>query len=237
MVDIIATIGPASISSRVLKRMASEGMTVARVNLKFSSIDELITIKERVSKLGVKLLIDLPSIDKAKEINDINSDYVALSFTNSAQQVIKLRELLETKPLIIAKVETKKGVTNIKEIINASDGLMVARGDLGSNVKIEYLPIYQKSIINDCNDKDKYVITATEMLLSMVDSDKPTKAEVSDVANAVIDGSNALMLSEETAVGQHPSLAVRTMKRIIDAINLYLNEEDVLGRLVKEVKH
>lgn len=231
MVDVIATIGPSSNKKSILKRMADAGMTVARVNLKFSSIKELITIKKRVNKLGVKLLIDLPSISKADAIKEVKADYVALSFTNKASQITNLRKKLKTKPLIIAKVETKKGVINIKDIINASDGLMVARGDLGDNVKLEYLPIYQKSIIRDCNNKGKYVITATEMLLSMVNNNKPTKSEVSDVANAVIDGSNALMLSEETAIGKHPALAVKTMNKIINAIKKYLNNKDSIPEL------
>ncbi|MBD3311866.1 hypothetical protein GF352_00165 [archaeon] len=231
MVDIIATIGPSSTKQSVLKQMVDAGMTVARVNLKFSSVEELVTIKERVDKLGAKLLIDLPSVSKANAIKEVKADYVALSFINKASQITSLRRKLKTKPLIIAKVETKKGVLNIKEIIDASDGLMVARGDLGDNVKLEYLPIYQKSIIRDCNSKGKYVITATEMLLSMVDNNKPTKSEVSDVANAVIDGSNALMLSEETAIGKHPALAVKTMKKIINAIKKYLNNKDSIPEL------
>jgi pyruvate kinase len=234
MIDIIATIGPSSINYSVLKRMAVEGMSVARVNMKFSSIDELMTIKERVDKLGVKLLIDLPSIKRAGFIKDFKIDYVALSFTNSSKQVTKLRRLLKNNHLIIAKIETKKGVLNIKEIIEASDGLMVARGDLGNNVKLEYLPIYQKSIINECNNKGKYVITATEMLLSMVNAKKPTKSEVSDVANAVMDGSNALMLSEETAIGKYPVLAVRTMKKIIEGINKYQTEKNFLNGLLNK---
>jgi pyruvate kinase len=106
-------------------------------------------------------------------------------------------------------------VRNIDSIINESDGVMVARGDLGNHVPLEELPLFQKMIIRKCNKKRKFVITATEMLLSMINSKIPERAEVSDVANAVLDGSNALMLSEETAIGKYPLEAVSIMHKII----------------------
>lgn len=221
MIDIIATIGPASRDFLTLKKMAKSGMTIGRVNMKYASVNELVDIKNKLDKLGVKLLVDILNIEKFDLIKEIDFDYIALAFTESATQIKKLRAMAK-KAKIIAKIETKRGVKNIEEIIKASDGLMVARGDLSKHIKLEELPIYQKKIIRYCNKKSKYVITATEMMLSMVKSKKPTKAEVSDVANAVIDGSNALMLSEETAIGKYPALTVNIMKKIINETREYL---------------
>jgi pyruvate kinase len=141
-------------------------------------------------------------------------DYIALAFTECAEQVECLRKIVPSAK-IIAKIETGKGVKNIMEIISASDGVMVARGDLGRNVPLEKLPFFQKMIIRECNKKGKFVVTATEMLLSMTDSKTPTRAEVTDVANAVLDGSSALMLSEETAIGKYPVASVKMMDKIV----------------------
>ncbi|MDD5417740.1 MAG: pyruvate kinase [Candidatus Nanoarchaeia archaeon] len=226
MVGIIATIGPSSMDLRILKKMADAGMTIGRVNMKYASADELISIKNKLDELGVKLLVDILNISQFKIIKNIDFDYIALSFTESGEQINKLRKLMKTKKaIIIAKIENRKGVKKMKSIINASDGLMVARGDLGKNIRLEELPICQKIIIKDCNKKGKYVITATEMLLSMVNSRTPTKAEASDVVNAVIDGSNAVMLSEETAIGKYPVYAVRIMRRLIKSAQKYLRRK------------
>ena len=224
MADIIATIGPASRGFKVLKRMAKEGMSIARVNMKYASRKELLEVKKALDISGVKLMVDILNLEQFSKVKDIDFDYIALAFTETEKQIKDLRKVTNAK--IIAKIENKKGVKNIKGIINASDGLMVARGDLGKNVRLEELPIYQKRIIDECNEKNKYAITATEMMLSMVKNKKPTKAEVSDVANAVIDGSNALMLSEETAIGKHPADSVKIMKKIIDTTNRYLSAKN-----------
>ncbi|BAF70878.1 pyruvate kinase [Nitratiruptor sp. SB155-2] len=146
-------------------------------------------------------------------------DIVAISFVNSAQDIKKARSILaqeEANPWIVAKIETKKAVENLESILQASDGVMVARGDLGIEVGIEKVPVIQKRIIKEANRLGKPVITATQMLLSMVNSPFPTRAEVSDVANAVIDGSDAVMLSDETTVGKYPVEAVQTLRKVID---------------------
>jgi pyruvate kinase len=143
------------------------------------------------------------------------ADWVALSFVHRADELVKARELLgERGPRLIAKIETKAAVDHLDELLGAADGVMVARGDLGIDLAIEDVPYLQKRIIGACVDRGIPVITATQMLESMVNAPRPTRAEVTDVANAVYDGSDALMLSGETAIGQHPVQTVRTMARI-----------------------
>ena len=121
------------------------------------------------------------------------------------------------RALLIAKIEKAEAIENLDEIIEASDGLMVARGDLGVETSVELVPIYQKDIIQKSIAKDKFVITATQMLQSMIENPRPTRAEASDVANAVWDGTDALMLSAETAAGKYPNESVATMTKIIDS--------------------
>ena len=134
---------------------------------------------------------------------------------NQKKQINEIKKILPKKIKIISKIETKKGLKNIDNIINVSDGIMIARGDLGKNIPYEKLPITQKLIIKKCNKKKVFVITATEMLMSITKAKTPERAEITDIANAVLDGSDALMLSEETAIGNYPSLAVKIMNKII----------------------
>ena len=144
-------------------------------------------------------------------------DYLALSFVNSREDVISARRIIEDAEgdaLIISKIESRKGIENIDEIIEESDGIMVARGDLGVEVPLEQLPMLQKDIITKCRQKGKFAIVATEMLASMHESPRPTRAEVSDVANAILDGTDCVMLSGETTVGKHPVESVEIMSRI-----------------------
>lgn len=144
-------------------------------------------------------------------------DFVALSFVQTARDVNKARELLNrmgSKAGIIAKIERKSAVKDLPRILNVSDGVMVARGDLGVESGFENIPILQKQIIRECNLAGKPVITATQILTSMVTNPNPTRAEVTDIANAIFDGTDALMLSEETAVGQHPVEAVKVMVKV-----------------------
>jgi pyruvate kinase len=158
-----------------------------------------------------------------KDISDLefaikhDVDMVALSFVRSAQDVVQLRSIMEEfggSIPIISKIEKHEAVTNIDDIIAASYGIMVARGDLGIEIPIEQVPIVQKMIIEKCNQQAKPVITATQMLDSMIRNPIPTRAEATDVANAVFDGTDALMLSGETAFGQYPVEAVATMAKI-----------------------
>jgi pyruvate kinase len=145
-------------------------------------------------------------------------DYIAQSFVRSAGDIIDLRKYLPSdspKVKIIAKIENREGIKNINGIIRVSDGVMVARGDMGISVPIYEVPMIQKEIIRKCNRAKKFVITATQMLESMVENHLPTRAEVSDVANAILDGSDYLMLSAETAVGAYPVGCVDIMNKII----------------------
>jgi pyruvate kinase len=148
-------------------------------------------------------------------------DAVALSFVRRSDDIVQLRELInesnsiERAPLIIAKLERPEAIDNLNSILDVSDGVMVARGDLGVEVSPERVPSLQKQIIHEALSRQRFVITATQMLESMISNPRPTRAEASDVANAVFDGSDVLMLSGETAVGKYPREALATMHRII----------------------
>jgi pyruvate kinase len=148
-------------------------------------------------------------------------DYVALSFVRRPEDIIEAKRLLTVDQVsipVIAKIEKPQALDKLVDIIEVTDGIMVARGDLGVELGPEKVPLWQKRIIEETNKRGKIVITATQMLESMITQPRPTRAEASDVANAVLDGTDALMLSGETASGAHPIEAVRTMARIIEEI-------------------
>ena len=178
------------------------------------------------SKKGVNLpdtVISLPALTD-KDLIDLEFiieqklDWVALSFVRSVKDLELLRNKLEakhSKTKIIAKIEKPEALTNIRDIIIESDGIMIARGDLGVELPIEQVPLIQKQLIRKCIHRAKPVIVATQMMESMIDRSKPNRSEITDVANAVIEGADAVMLSAETATGQHPTLVVETMRKII----------------------
>ena len=169
---------------------------------------------------GVDLKLDFISEVDEKDIAFAAThacDYLALSFVTAKEDVIAARKIIEEAggdALIISKIESNKGIENINEIIDVSDGIMVARGDLGVEVAMERLPMLQKEIIKKCREKGKFAIVATEMLASMYENPRPTRAEVSDVANAILDGTDCVMLSGETTVGKYPIESVEIMSRI-----------------------
>ena len=145
-------------------------------------------------------------------------DFIAQSFVRSAKDVQAVRRIASAALPhcgIIAKIENRQGIKNIDEIIEASDGIMIARGDMGVSLPIYEIPILQKMIIKKCNTAKKFVITATQMLESMTENPRPTRAEVADVANAILDGSDYVMLSAETAVGKYPAQTVKMMNDVI----------------------
>jgi pyruvate kinase len=150
---------------------------------------------------------------------EMDMDYVALSFVRQAEDILKVKEIIESlgkSTPVIAKIEKHEAIGNIDEILDVSDGIMVARGDLGVEVPFEEVPALQKMIIKKANLLNKPVITATQMLRSMVESPRPTRAEATDVANAVLDGTDAVMLSEETATGKYPVRSVQLMSSILN---------------------
>lgn len=336
---IVATIGPASSDERMLTKMITAGMNVARINCSHGNREEYRTVIERIRKVSKKLkipvailldlsgvkirigefaggkvvleegkpftlttakvpgdergvFVDYPKLPKeakpgmkillddgkivlsviaasAKEIfttvetggeirsrrgvnipgaflstdtitpkdrediafgTDIKVDYIALSFVRTAKDITKLREFItahHAQAGIIAKIETQQAVDDLDAIIDATDGVMVARGDLAVEVPKEEVPLIQKTIIRKCNAAGKPVITATQMLDSMATHTTPTRAEVNDVANAIFDGTDAVMLSGESAIGIHPHLAIATMSNIalrIEGSELYQND-------------
>ena len=197
------------------------------IDLEVTDIDrdanEIVTVVKNEGVLKNKKGVNLPGITE-KDANDIRFgigqgiDFIAASFVRRASDVLEITKILEeenaTHIQIIPKIENQEGIDNIDEILKVSDGLMVARGDMGVEIPTEDVPVVQKALIKKCNALGKPVITATQMLDSMQRNPRPTRAEANDVANAIYDGTDAVMLSGETAAGDYPLEAVQTMARI-----------------------
>jgi pyruvate kinase len=197
------------------------------------------------SKKGVNLpdtKISLPSLSE-KDLDDLdfiitqNVDWVALSFVRRPEDVTQLRDILinkKSKAKIISKIEKPEALEHLREVILASDAIMVARGDLGVELPLEQVPMIQKNIVRKCIHRAKPVIIATQMMESMIDRTRPNRSEITDVANAVMEGADAVMLSGETAMGQYPELVVHTMVSIIKEVE---KEEDVYNRNLTPKPH
>jgi len=195
------------------------------------------------SKKGINLpdtKISLPALTE-KDLVDLdfiigqNVDWIALSFVRQVKDITELKTILKEhncKSKVIAKIEKPEALTNIRDIIIESDGIMIARGDLGVELPVEKVPLIQKELIRKCMHRAKPVIVATQMMESMIDRIKPNRSEISDVANAVLEGADAVMLSAETATGMHPTLVVETMSKIIMEIEKTAydyNRDDILA--------
>lgn len=197
--------------------------------------NEVVCIAKNSGDLGENKGINLPGVSiqlpalSEKDIRDLkfgcenNVDFIAASFIRKAEDVREVRRVLHEnggdRILIISKIENQEGLNNFDEILKESDGIMVARGDLGVEIAVEEVPCAQKMMIRKCNLAGKIVITATQMLDSMIKNPRPTRAEANDVANAIIDGTDAVMLSGETAKGKYPIEAVEVMNRIAQKVD------------------
>lgn len=213
-----------------LKVVSAEGEDIVTVVQNSGELSN----NKRVAAPGVA--VDLPPLSE-QDVKDIlfgigqQMDFIAASFVQRAADILAIRKILEESNYqmdIIAKIENEEGVKNIDEILKVADGLMVARGDLGVEVPAEEVPLMQKLLIQKCNKAGKPVITATQMLESMITNPRPTRAEASDIANAIFDGTDVIMLSGETASGKYPVEAVETMARIALRTEAALNYSDIL---------
>ena len=232
---IVCTLGPASSSPEVVEKMLKGGMDIARFNLVHGTFEEHSRLISQVRllsqelKLPTGILLDIPGLKrrsgdvKAVFSQDLefavsqNADFIALSFLSSARQVKEVKQLLREMKAeipVIVKIEQARALEESGTMLDVGEGIMVARGDLALEISIEKVPLAQKQLIKEANRRGKPVITATQMLESMVHSATPTRAEAADVANAILDGSDALMLSEETAIGDYPVEATEMMARI-----------------------
>jgi pyruvate kinase len=217
----------------VLEAVSSNGTTSVKTKVLYGGIVE--------SRKGVNLpntKISMPSLtDKDRAdlafILENDIEWIGLSFVRSAEDLIELRHLVANSgktSRIIAKIEKPEAVRDLDSIIREADGVMVARGDLGVEVPMEQVPVIQKMIVKKCLDSCKPVIIATQMMESMIENPQPSRAEVNDVANSVMDGADALMLSGETSVGAHPAGVIKAMHSIINYIESY---EDIYYRKLK----
>ncbi|AWR96581.1 pyruvate kinase [Acidianus sulfidivorans JP7] len=207
--------------------LLSDGIIKIRINKVEKNRVEGTVIEGGIltSRKGINIPdIKLPSgitqndLNLLKEALDLGADFIGLSFVLSKDDVIKVKNIVKNKAWVIAKIEKKNAVDNLKDIVKVADGIMVARGDLGVETGLENLPFIQKKIIHESRHYGKPVILATQVLESMVNSSIPTRAEVIDIANSVSQGVDAIMLSDETAAGNFPLEAVKTLNEIITAV-------------------
>lgn len=211
---IIATIGPASVG--LVKELVEAGIDYVRINTAYGDEGQYETVLDSLEEVGggVEVIWDIKELGALEYARAKGIGMVAVSFAEREEQIVEVRERME-KVKVIAKIESRLGVENFEKILAVSDGIMVARGDLGRAVPVERVPPLQKEFTRKTLEAGKFLITATEMLLSMVEKPEPTRAEVSDVANAIFEHSSAVMLSEETAIGKYPVESVKMMRRII----------------------
>ncbi|HOC53131.1 MAG TPA: pyruvate kinase [Caldisericia bacterium] len=212
-----------------------------------SIITKIIVGGELSNNKGVNIIgknLSIPSLtNKDKEDIDFGIkervDFIALSFVKTKDDIIELKDILKRKNYqipVVAKIEKKEAIRNLKQIIDISDGIMVARGDLGVEMPLEEVSILQKKIIKECLLKGKFSILATQILDSMVEKSSPTRAEVSDITNAIFDGADSLMLSSETATGKYPEIVIETMRKISERVEKELPYLDMILSMEKNIK-
>lgn len=215
---IIATIGPATLNFDTFQKLVDEGIDFIRINCSYGDKNQYNTILKNLDDArktkDISVLLDIKKLEHLQYAKDNNLKYIALSFAEYEEQITRVRNILEDA-IVISKIESNIGVENFNSILEKSDGIMVARGDLGEAVSLEKVPPLQKDFTIKTLRQNKFLVTATEMLLSMINNPTPTRAEVSDVANAVFDFSSAVMLSEETTIGKYPVESVSYMRKII----------------------
>ena len=243
LTSIVATIGPSSAEPGVMSALITAGLDVARLNFAWGDAEEhrhfIRLIRAEAEKLGVRvpILCDLagprvqsgsdhhvgegPIITEEDKVDVLlgieeNVEYFAQSYVRNGHDIEELRALLGNHPIkIIAKIERSVALANIAAILTAADGIMVARGDLGNEVPLEQIPFIEEELIAEARSAGKPVIVATEMMTSMITNARPSRADVTDVAFAVTRGADAVMLSNETAVGKYPVETVTYMERIV----------------------
>ena len=253
--QIIATLGPASNTEEIISKMIDHNMDVVRLNFSWGTYEEHEDFINKVRSVSsgrgtvTPIIQDLSgprvqsdeghhfgggSIITDKDKKDIefginlNIEYVAMSYIGNANDIIELRGILDdagSSSKIIAKIERVEAVENIDEILEVADGIMIARGDLGNAIPIEKVPFVQHDLIKKCNSAHKPVIVATEMMSSMIEKCIPSRADVTDVANAVLSGADAVMLSNETAVGEYPVEVVKIMEKILVEAEAHLKSD------------
>ena len=255
-IKIVCTIGPGSNSPEIIENMLLKGMNIARLNLAYGSQEEHANVVTTIRKLSNKrqipaaMLLDLPGTKRSKDdiktafrthfqfASSVEADFIALSFISSIRELKQVCELAEEMdiniPLVI-KIERAQALEESTAMLEMCQGMMVARGDLALDISIEKVPIAQKRLIKEANRLGKPVITATQMLESMVRSPSPTRAEATDVANAVFDGTDAVMLSEETAMGRYPVEATEIMSKIIMEAEPELPYDEMLREKWREI--
>ena len=249
--EVMGTAEKASITYKNLKDDVKKGMTILIDDGKIEMTIEKITENDIVCRVinggavsnhkGINApgaILSMPyisDVDRADIIfcAQMGFDFLAASFARCKEDILEVRKILDehkSKAKIIAKIENMQGIDNLDEILEVSDGIMVARGDMGVEIPLEEVPVIQKTMIKKAVAKGKHVITATQMLESMINNPRPTRAETADVANAIYDGTTAIMLSGESAAGKYPLEAVKTMARIAERTE---QDIDYSGRMKK----
>ncbi|PDY11031.1 pyruvate kinase [Bacillus pseudomycoides] len=247
-VDYPGIINDVKVGNRILINDGQVELTVEKIS------EDKIETKVKVggdiaSHKGVNLpgtIVSLPAITE-KDKKDIqfllseNVDFIACSFVRKPSHIQEIRNFIrlknETSPNLIAKVETMEAIENFQEICKEVEGIMIARGDLGVELPYQFIPLLQKVMIHECNRTNTYVITATQMLQSMVDYSIPTRAEVTDVFQAVLDGTNAVMLSAESASGDHPIESIKTLRLVSEFAERVKKDAPFVMKDVLELLH